>query len=371
MAILYGDIHVIYFFLPAIVPVRDRSIKTMRKKAAEATFISMPPQTARGGPTDSPDRRDDDDRQLLDAYSRAVVGVVERVGPAVAGIRIRMNAAARRMPAEGAGSGVIVAPDGFILTNNHVVEGAGELTVSLTEGNEFPAAVVGTDPATDLAVIRVGAAGIPAAELGNSDTLHAGQLVIAIGNPLGFQNTVSTGVISALGRSLRGQSGRLIENVIQTDVSLNPGNSGGPLVDSRGRVIGINTAMIPMAQGISFAVPVNTARWVVGELINRGKVRRYYLGIVGRPRPIGRRIERHFNLSSATVVEVVSVEKSGPAHRAGLVAGDLIIRINGISVTGVDDIHRILSVLPQRPALAITVLRRLKQIEISLVPGEA
>ncbi len=343
----------------------------MNKKARIPTLISLPHPTAPTGTTDWPGKSGDDDRELLDAYSRAVVGVVERVGPAVVGIRVKMKAAARRYAAEGAGSGVIVTPDGFILTNNHVVEGAGDLTVSLTEGNEFSATVVGTDPATDLAVIRVGSTGIPIAQLGNSDTLRAGQLVIAIGNPLGFQNTVSTGVISALGRSLRSQSGRLIENVIQTDVSLNPGNSGGPLVDSRGQVIGINTAMISMAQGISFAVPVNTARWVVGELINRGKVRRYYLGIVGKSRPIGRQVQHHFNLSSGTVVEVVSVEKDGPAHRAGLSVGDLIIRINSISITGVDDIHRILSVLPQRPTLAITILRRLKQLEISLVPGEA
>jgi S1-C subfamily serine protease len=342
----------------------------MSKKATTATLISSPYQADRGNATDSPDKPDDD-RELLDAYSRAVVGVVERVGPAVVGIRVKMKAAARRVAAEGAGSGVIVAPDGFILTNNHVVEGAGDLSVSLTEGNEFSAYIVGTDPATDLAVIRVGAAGIPIAQFGNSDTLCTGQLVIAIGNPLGFQNTVSTGVISALGRSLRSQSGRLIENVIQTDVSLNPGNSGGPLVDSRGRVIGINTAMISMAQGISFAVPVNTAWWVVGELINRGKVRRYSLGIVGQSRPIGRRVQRHFDLASNTVVEVVSVQKGGPAHRAGLTAGDLIIRINSVNITGTDDIHRILSVLPQRPTLTVTVLRRLKQIEISLVPGEA
>ncbi len=295
---------------------------------------------------------------------------MERVGPAVVSIRVKTKASPRRFGAEGAGSGVIVTPDGFILTNNHVVEAAGELTVYLTEGNEFPASVVGTDPATDLAVIRVGAGSIPIAQLGNSDTLRTGQLVIAIGNPLGFQNTVSTGVISALGRNLRSQSGRLIENVIQTDVSLNPGNSGGPLVDSRGLVIGINTAMISMAQGISFAVPVNTARWVVGELINRGKVRRHYLGIVAQSRPIGRRVQRHFSLSSGTVVEVTSVEKDGPAQRAGLLSGDLIIRINGIPITGVDDIHRILSGLPEGPTLSITILRRLKQIEISMVPGE-
>jgi S1-C subfamily serine protease len=343
----------------------------MKSKPNIATFVSLPDHTTPDDASAPFPSRGDDDRDLLDAYSRAVVGVVERVGPAVVSIRIKTKASSRRSGAEGAGSGIIVTPDGFILTNNHVVEAAGELTVYLTEGNEFPASVVGTDPATDLAVIRVGAGSIPIAQLGNSDTLRAGQLVIAIGNPLGFQNTVSTGVISALGRNLRSQSGRLIENVIQTDVSLNPGNSGGPLVDSRGLVIGINTAMISMAQGISFAVPVNTARWVVGELINRGKVRRHYLGIVAQSRPIGRRVQRHFSLSSGAVVEVASVEKDGPAQRAGLLSGDLIVRINGIPVTGVDDIHRILSGLPEGPTLSITILRRLKQIEISMVPGEA
>jgi S1-C subfamily serine protease len=342
----------------------------MDKEVNIVNLVSPPFQTAGSDDVQSSRGRGDDDRDLLDAYSRAVVGVVERVGPTVVSIRVTMKATSRPF-GEGAGSGVVVTPDGFILTNNHVIEAARDLTVSLTEGNEFSATVVGTDPATDLAVIRVGAAGMQIAEFGNSDTVRVGQLAIAIGNPLGFQNTVSTGVVSALGRSLRSQSGRLIENVIQTDVSLNPGNSGGPLVDSRGRVIGINTAMISMAQGISFAIPINTARWVVGELINRGKVRRYYLGIVGQSRPIGRRVQRHFNLTSDTAVEVVSVEKGGPAHRAGLSSGDLIVLINGIRISGVDDIHRILSVLPERPTLAIAILRRLKQMEISLVPGEA
>jgi S1-C subfamily serine protease len=342
----------------------------MAKKNRIVNLVSAPHQPDLGEGAQSMRQQIDDDRDLLDAYSRAVVGVVERVGPAVVSIRVRMKSAPRPF-GEGAGSGVIVTPDGFILTNNHVVEGSRDLTVSLTEGNEFSATIVGTDPATDLAVVRVGAAGMPIVELGNSAAVRVGQLVIAIGNPFGFQNTVSTGVVSALGRSLRSQSGRLIENVIQTDVSLNPGNSGGPLVDSRGRVIGVNTAMISMAQGISFAVPVNTARWVVGELINRGKVRRYYLGIVGQSRQIGRRVQHHFNLATDTAVEVVSVEKNGPAHRAGLSPGDLVVLINGITIAGVDDIHRLLSVLPERPKLAITVLRRLKRLEISLVPGEA
>src|SRR3989304_2516526 len=262
--------------------------------------------------------RSDRDEDLPDAYSRAVVGVAEKVGPAVVGIGVRKRAQGPRVRQEGAGSGVIIAPDGFILTNNHVVEGAQDVEVSLPDGRMFPAQIVGGDPATDLAVVRAGATGLPTAELGDSSSLRVGQLVIAIGNPLGFQSTVSPGFISALGRALRSQSGRLIENVIQTDVPLNPGNSGGPLVDSRGRVIGINTAMIFMAQGISFAVPVSTARWVGGELVTHGRVRRAYLGIGGQARPI-RQPQAGFVKKQATTMDRAgAVQAPGPAHRAGL-----------------------------------------------------
>jgi S1-C subfamily serine protease len=230
---------------------------------------------------------------------------------------------------------------------------------------------VGADPATDLAVVRAGANGLPSIALGDSDAARVGQLVIAIGNPLGFQNTVSTGVISALGRTLRGQAGRLIENVIQTDVPLNPGNSGGPLVDSRGRVIGINTAIIGMAQGISFSVPVNTARWVMGELFTRGKVRRAYLGLAGQARPLGRRAQRYFGLATTSAVEVISVETNGPAQRAGLREKDRIVALNGQSVATVDDIHRLLTTHPPGTPLALTVLRDGGQREVRVVAGEA
>jgi S1-C subfamily serine protease len=311
------------------------------------------------------------DEELLDAYSRAVIKVVEKVGPAVVSIGVKKTARSPRGGDEGAGSGVIIAPDGFVLTNNHVVEGASDVKVSLTDGSTLPAQIVGTDPATDLAVVRAAGNGLPAAELGNSASLRVGQLVIAIGNPLGFQSTVSTGVISALGRSLRSQSGRLIDNVIQTDVPLNPGNSGGPLVDSRGRVIGINTAMIYMAQGISFAVPVNTARWVVGELLMHGKVRRAYLGLVGQVRPLGRRVQRYFDLPAATAVEVVSVEENGPAQRAGLRKGDRIVAVNGESVATMDDIHRRLVGHPKGAILNLTILRDTDRREVQVVPGEA
>lgn len=314
--------------------------------------------------------RPEADEDLLDAYSRAVVGVAEKVGPAVVSIGVKKRTRSPRVGQEGAGSGVIIAPDGFVLTNHHVVDGAEDVEVRLTDGRSLPAHLVGGDPATDLAVVRAEASNLPTAELGDSDALRVGQLVIAIGNPLGFQSTVSTGVISALGRALRSQSGRLIENVIQTDVPLNPGNSGGPLVDSRGRVIGVNTAMIFMAQGISFAVPVNTVKWVVGELVTRGRVRRAYLGIAGQVRPIGRRIQRHLELQAATAVEVVSVEEEGPAHRAGLRDGDLLVGVNGKSVASVDDIHRLLTGWTAGSPLSLTVLRNGERLQVQVIAGE-
>jgi len=313
----------------------------------------------------------DSDEELLDAYSRAVIGVVKKVGPAVVSIGIKKRSRSRRERGEGAGSGVIIAPDGFVLTNDHVVQGADEIEVGLTDGSTYSAQVVGTDPATDLAVVRVGGSGLPSAQLGDSGALRVGQLVIAIGNPLGFQNTVSSGVISALGRALRGQSGRLIEQVIQTDVPLNPGNSGGPLVDSRARVVGVNTAMIAMAQGLSFAVPVNTAKWVVSELLTRGKVRRAYLGLAGQTRPVGRRTQRFFELSAATAVEVVSVEPNGPAHRAGLRERDLIVLVNGASAGSVDDVHRLLVGKQAGSLVTLTVLRGGQRREIEVRSGEA
>jgi S1-C subfamily serine protease len=343
--------------------MKEDNTNTMR-------LISLPSYSPRYDAGGAP-ATGDGDRDLLDAYSRAVVNVVDRVGPAVLSIQVTKAKAGRSPAGEGAGSGVIITPDGFILTNNHVVEGAKTLAGTLTDGNTYPVSVVGTDPATDLAVVRMDSGKLPFAELGDSDTLKVGQLVIAIGNPFGFQSTVSTGVISALGRSLRSQSGRLIDNVIQTDVALNPGNSGGPLVDSGGRVIGINTAIIFMAQGISFSIPVNTARWVVGEILTDGKVKRYYLGITAQSRAIGRRVMLHFGLKYDTVVEVAAVEKGGPAQKAGLMSGDLIVLINGTGIRGVDDIHRILSGLPKNPTLGITILRRLVKHEITLVPGEA
>ena len=310
------------------------------------------------------------DAELLDAYSRAVIGVVETVGPAVVSVTTRGTAGASTAGSEGSGSGFLVTPDGFILTNNHVVEGASGVEVTMTDGRSVEARIVGRDPATDLAVIRISAGHLPMTELGDSDRLRVGQLAIAIGNPFGFQSTVSAGVVSAIGRSLRSRSGRLIENVIQTDVALNPGSSGGPLVDSRGRVVGVNTAMIAMAQGISFAVPVGTAGWVVSELVTHGKVRRAYLGIGAQVRPVSRRTQLHLSLDRQSVGEIGGVQKGGPAASAGLERGDFVYGPNGTAVATVDDIHRILSQPPPASPLEARILRRGRQMTLVIVSGE-
>ncbi len=312
------------------------------------------------------------DIDLLDAYSRAVVSVVDAAGPAVVSIAVggRPVPGRGRSPI-GAGSGVLIAPDGYVLTNSHVVRGAAQLHVTLTDGRSFGATPVGEDPATDLALIRVDAWGLPYARLGDSATLRVGQLVIAIGNPFGFQSTVSAGVVSALGRSLRSTTGRLIENIIQTDAALNPGNSGGPLVDSHGRVVGINTAIIPMAQGISFAIPVNTAKWVLAQLLTEGRVRRPYLGLVGQARPLDRRLARLHNLDNAYAVEIVSLEPRAPASAAGLREGDLIVAVNDDPITSVDDLHRFLAAWPIGAPMRISVVRGVECVEVAVTPVES
>jgi S1-C subfamily serine protease len=311
-----------------------------------------------------------DDRELLDAYSRAVVDVVEAVTPSVVSIRI-LAETPRGPTGEGAGSGFVVAPDGFVVTNDHVVDRAKQVTVVFTDGKELAARVVGTDPATDLALLRVPEGGLPAATIGASESLRVGQMAIAIGNPLGFQSTVSAGVISALGRNLRGRSGRLIENVIQTDVALNPGNSGGPLVDSHGRVIGVNTAMIQFAQGLCFAIPSSTMTWVVGELMTRGRVRRALIGVVAETRPVNRRVQRGFQLARPTAVHVVSVAENGPARRGGLREHDRIVAMAGQAVATVDDLQRILAKWTPGEPLTLTVLRNGGHPhELTVVPSE-
>lgn len=311
------------------------------------------------------------DVELLDAYSRAVINVVEATGPAVVGVSIGRETAEETNPRTGAGSGVIIAPDGYILTNDHVVQGAEQLTATLADGRTLAASVVGMDPGTDLALIRANASSLPYATLGDSSLLRVGQLVIAIGNPFGFQSTVSTGVVSALGRALRSREGRLIENIIQHTAPLNPGNSGGPLVDSRGRVAGVNTAIIALAQGIGFAIPSNTAKWVVSQLLTQGRVRRSFLGIAGRQRQLNRRLVRYHKLSSDQAVEVISVDPRGPAGQAGIKEGDFIIAMNEHRIASVDDLHHFLSEWPIGRSVMLTLMRGQEQMKMDVVPAEA
>ena len=313
----------------------------------------------------------DTDMELLDAYSRAVVSVVDSVGPSVVSISGGNNQRRQAPDQVGAGSGVVIAPDGYILTNDHVIHNANTIKVSLTDGTSLSATLIGKDPATDLAVIRAHTSYLTCSTLGNSDRLKVGQLVIAMGNPFGFQSTVSTGVVSALGRALRSTKGRLIENIIQHTAPLNPGNSGGPLVDSAGKVVGINTAIIALAQGIGFSIPSNTARWIVSQILTHGRVRRGFLGIAARQRPLDRRIVRFHGLKKDFAVEVSSVESRGPAGQAGIQAGDLVVAINGSDVQSVDDLHRFLSEWPIGRPVEIDIIRGQSRRALIVVPQEA
>jgi S1-C subfamily serine protease len=314
-----------------------------------------------------------EDQALLDAYSRAVIDVVERVGPAV--VRIDVKAKDGRAGG-GTGSGVIVAPDGLVLTNSHVVNGQGpggvsQVTVATVDGRSLTARVVGDDPDTDLALVRIDApVTLPAAALGNSKLLKRGQLVIAIGNPLGFESTVTTGVVSALGRSLRARSGRLIDDVIQTDAALNPGNSGGPLVSSRGEVVGINTAVILGAQGICFAVAANTANFVLGELVRHARVRRAFIGIAAQQIAIPRRLRHAAELSQESAVLAASVEAGSPAARAGVKARDIILSLDGTAITGGDDLIRVLAGDKIGRTVEIEILRNGSRLALPLMPEE-
>jgi S1-C subfamily serine protease len=305
-----------------------------------------------------------DDVELLDAYSRAVVDAVENVGPAV----VKIEAA------RGGGSGVVFTPDGLVLTNHHVVDGAPHVTVVLPDGRSMRADLVGHDVGTDLAVVRIDAStGAPLAwaTLGDSRMVRVGQVAIAIGNPYGFHHSVTTGVVSALGRSLRARTGRLIDDVIQTDASLNPGNSGGPLVTSRGEVIGINTAMILPAQGICFAIASNTARFVASRLIRDGRVRRSYIGMAGQNVPIPRAVARANQLAVSSGVFVVSVERDSPAAAAGLRDGDVVLGFAGEAVAGLDDLHRALTGDRIGVASTLVILRAAQRRELTVVPGES
>jgi S1-C subfamily serine protease len=308
------------------------------------------------------------DAELLDAYSRAVTAVVDSVGPAVVSIHIGEGRGSSEFEPSGAGSGFVITPDGYILTNSHVVANAREIRALFIDGRRLAATLIGRDPSTDLAVLRVSASGLPYTILIDSSGLRVGQLVIAMGNPLGFQSTVSTGVVSSLGRALRSQDGRLIENIIQHTAPLNPGNSGGPLLDSRGRVIGINTAIIAMAQGIGFAIPAGTARSVVPQLLARGRVERGYLGVIGFRRPLDRRVVRFHGLNKGHGVDIVSLQPSGPARKAGMQTGDILISINGQAVTSPDDLFRFLSEWPVGRPVTVSLLRRKDKLNLEVVP---
>jgi len=317
------------------------------------------------------------DSALLDAYSQAVVSAAEKISPSVVKIEVAQPARSRSgepRERQGGGSGFVFTPDGLVLTNSHVVHEATRILVSLSDGRRFPAHTVGDDPATDLAVIRLEvpsheALALTAAQLGDSQRLRVGQLAIAVGNPYGFQYTVTAGVVSALGRSLRSYSGRLIEDVIQTDASLNPGNSGGPLVTSDGQVVGVNTATIMGAQGLCFAIGINTAKFVAGRLLREGRIRRSYIGVEAQTVPLHRRLVRFYDLPQESGVVVMSVE-DGPARRAGLRENDVIIAFDGKAVAGVDDLHRLLTDAKVGVGSSLTVLRWTEKLELRVVPEE-
>jgi S1-C subfamily serine protease len=311
-----------------------------------------------------PDPGDDD---LLDAYSRAVIGAVDMVGAAVVGIEVEQGAHGRH----GAGSGFLFTPDGLIITNSPVVVGARRLMATLPDGHRHDADLIGDDPATDVAVLRIGDGPFPFLDLADSSSLRVGQVVIALGNPYGFRHSVTTGVVSALGRSLRGRSGRLIDDVIQTDAALNPGNSGGPLVTTSGRVIGVNTAVIRPAQGICFAIASNIVRFVASRLLRDGRIRRSYIGVAGETMPVPRLLARTHAVAATSGVRVAGVEPHSPASAAGLRDGDLIVSFDDRSTPGVDDLHRLLDEdRIGRPA-QLTVLRALELRRVVIVPREA
>jgi S1-C subfamily serine protease len=311
------------------------------------------------------------DDSLLDEYSRSVVSAVSRVAPAVANIEIQQRSKGRQRDIAGGGSGFVIAPDGFILTNSHVVHHATRIVVNLSDGREYLAQLIGDDPETDLAVIRIDASQLTHVRLADSESLRVGQIAIAIGNPLGFQASVTAGVISALGRSMYSQSGRLIDNIIQTDAALNPGNSGGPLVNSAGEVIGVNTAMIRPAQGICFAIASNTAKLVAGWLIRDGRIRRSYIGVAGQNVPLHRRVIRFYNLPLETGVLVVSVEKDSPARSAGLREGDIIVAFDEQPIGTIHDLHKMLVSEQIGVAARLLIIRYTEKLELSILPAES
>jgi len=310
------------------------------------------------------------DDALLDSYSRTVTGVVEKVASAVVNIRVRHGGHARQDGPGGTGSGFVIAPDGYVLTNSHVVHNASRFEVTVADGQVFSATLVGEDPETDLAVIRVNASQLARARLGDSRSVRVGQIAIAIGSPFGFHQTVTAGVVSALGRSMRSQSGRLIDNVIQTDAALNPGNSGGPLVNSRGEVIGVNTAIIHPAQGICFAIASNTAEFVAAWLIKEGRIRRSWIGVATQNVAIQRRVVRFHRLAVDHGILVAGLEPGSPAGRAGLREGDIIVAFKGDPVSGIDDLHRHLVGAAIGIPAELTVIRHTEKLNLTVTPEE-
>jgi S1-C subfamily serine protease len=307
------------------------------------------------------------DETLFDAYSKAVVHAADAVGPSIVNIEVRRRDGQRA----GSGSGFIITPDGFALTNSHVVHGAQRIEVTLADGRRPDAHVVGDDPDSDLAVIRVFAPQLHPVRLGESKNIRVGQVAIAIGNPYGFQCTVTAGVVSALGRSFRASTGRLIDDIIQTDAALNPGNSGGPLVNSRGEVIGVNTAVIMSAQGICFAIGIDTAKYVAGWLIKEGKIRRSFIGVGGQNVPLHRRLVRHYQLGTPSGVLVIAITPGGPAERAGLREGDVMVTLNGRSIPSIDALHKLLTGDQIGVESLLTIIRGTEKMDVRITPGES
>ncbi|MFD1558664.1 S1C family serine protease [Paraburkholderia silviterrae] len=326
---------------------------------------------ARGLSSDGAHPRAEDDGALLDAYSRTVIGALERVQQSVAHIAVERRTPGSAAVRGGTGSGFLFTPDGYLLTNSHVVHGASALRVTLADGSTYDADLIGDDPSTDLAVLRIGASEVlPHAELGESAKLRVGQIAIAVGSPLGLAQTVTTGVVSALGRSLRSNSGRMIYDVIQTDAALNPGNSGGPLVNSAGQVIGVNTAIIPGAQAICFATAIDTAKWVITQLFAHGRVRRAHVGIAGTTVPVARKVQRYFELPTTSGVRVMEIVKGSPAALGGLRVDDTIVAIDGLAVDGIDALQRLLDASRIGRAVEFTVVRLTQKLNLQVTPVE-
>ncbi len=340
-------------FIPELFPLSNAGVESDENPSPPSPQPVSPP----------------DDSTLMDAYSSAVVRAVEKVGPSV--VKIEVSQKNRSSRGAGSGSGFIISPDGLVLTNSHVVHGAGEIQVTLDDGRRPDSTLLGEDPDSDLALLRIFAPRLSPATLGDSKQVRVGQLAIAIGNPLGFEATVTAGVISALGRSMRAQSGRLMDDIEQTDAALNPGNSGGPLVNSRGEVIGVNTATILSAQGLCFAIGINTVKWITGLLARDGRVRRSYLGMAGQNVPVRRLLARQHGLEQTSALLVVEVETHGPAWKADLRDGDLIVSFDNQPVTGIDDLHKLLTDRVIDIPQPIVILRNGEKRSMRIIPAES